>query len=239
MRLETILAMLTPEQKRVRRLIEDLVKENQAYKQAFKDLAGPDSIPPSDTPLRSFSVARPPILGYYWQDGPWHCLRLEERTVGHNRPVPWIRNGAPALRQNRETEAWMAWLAKIAHQLGLEPLKGCIRFVFHPGLAYTYMAWRQVPDRPEELLHPMDPDNAVKPATDALQCNYLKLETEKPAGAYFNDTQVVDLLIFRFPQSGAPPVNRTKIKKERRQALRRNRQVKALEKEAASRAEAE
>lgn len=226
MLLETILATLSPDQKRVRRLIEDLVKENQAFKQAFQDLVGPESTPPPNTPIRSFSVARPPILGFYWQSGPWHCLRLEERTQGHIRPIPWIRNGKPTLRQNRETESWMAWVAKIAIQLDLEPLTGCIRFVFHPGLAFTYMAWRQVPDRPDELLHPMDPDNAVKPTTDALQLNYLKLDTEKPAGAYFNDTQVVDLLVFRFPQTGTPPVNRAQVKKERRQALKKSRLAK-------------
>jgi len=188
----------------------------------IRDVEGPDPTPPPDAPLRVFNVAHPPILGFYWEDGPWRCLRVEERTRGFMRPIPYISaSGRPLLRQNRDTDAWMTWMAKIANRIGIEPINGSIRLVFRPGVSWTFTAWREVDLRDHALLHPQDPDNAVKPTIDALQYNYLR--DNEGTGAFFNDTQIVDLLIFRQEQDTKPLVDRIAVTSERRRKLKAKR----------------
>ena len=102
--------------------------------------------------------------------------------------------------------------------------------VFFPGLVYTFVAWRNVDHREEKLLHPMDCDNASKGTTDPLMVPKPTKETDDPDapapkkpkpvvipvnGAYRDDTQVVDLLVFRLPQTGKPPVDRLALYKKR------------------------
>jgi hypothetical protein len=87
------------------------------------------------------------------------------------------------------------------------------------------MAWCPVPHRAENKLHPMDADNAAKPTLDSAQVpkppkgdgeQVSKPRKDLPqTGAYFNDTQVVDLLVYRLPQQGAPPVDRIALHRKR------------------------
>lgn len=208
-----------------------------SYHDGLSDLVGPGHIPPTKIKMQSLKVARPAIQAAYWTDGPWHCLRIEERTVGHERPRAWFNSatGRPDIRNAPVTEQWMTWVQKILKELRVKPLKGSVRLVFFPGLAYTFTAWRKVDQRDEKRLHPMDPDNSSKSTTDALMVpkpekpkkpnedetplKIQKLVAPKKvilSGAYFDDAQIVDLLVFRLPQDGAPPVDRITIRKTRK-----------------------
>jgi hypothetical protein len=210
--------------------INSLLKENDNLKNELVELQGPDPNPPPETPLQSFTVALPPILGFYWLDGPWHCLRLEERTRGFLRPIPWINaQGKAVLRQHRDTQAWMNWISKIALKLNLQPLVGSIRLVFRPGLSNTFVAWRNVPERQPDLLHPMDPDNAVKPTIDALQNNFLRRDEEPFTGAFFNDTQIVDLLVFRGEQEQKAMIDRIALTVARRKRLKQRKEISNIQ----------
>ena len=204
----------------------------KSYHDGLTDLLGPGHLPPEGVELQSLNVAKPAIQAAYWTDGPWHCLRIEERTVGHNRPRAWFNKatGRPQLRNDPSTEQWMQWVQKILRELGVMPLSGAVRLVFFPGLVYTFVSWRNVDHREEKLLHPMDCDNASKATTDPLMVPKPPKEpgpTDKPApkkvkpvvtpttGAYFDDAQVVDLLVFRLPQQGKPRVDRLALHKKR------------------------
>lgn len=203
------------------REIEEL---NERLKQAAEDLAaaqaeltmfiGPGHFPPPHVPMQVWNVARPPIQGAFWVDGPWKCLRLEERTVGHHRESAYIRQdtGRPALRFHPDTEKWMKWVAGIAKELGLTPTENQVRAIAFPGLAYTFLAWMEVAPRPARDLHPMDPDNAVKPILDALQS--ILAGEDRGTGAYKNDTQVVDLLVYRLPSEERAPIDRLALSRE-------------------------
>jgi hypothetical protein len=208
--------------------LEEAGREIRALRYALKCLTGPGHVPPSGATTFMSNVARPAIKVSYWEDEPWTCLRLEERTIGHHREEAYTHpaTGRPALRFNPETEKWMRWTRGIAQELKIIPAAGHIREVFFPGLVYTFMAWMDVPDRPVQLLHPMDNDNLVKATLDAHQTAPYKGEMVE-YGVYQNDTQVVDLLIYRLPQDGAPPVDRITLGMEARKARKARKAAKA------------
>lgn len=204
-------------ERKIAELAKELEQSKAALAAARSDLAmfiGPGHTPPPGVPTHSWAVARPSIQGAFWQDGPWKCLRLEERTVGHHRESAFIRadTGRPALRFHPDTEKWMKWVAGIASELGLAPTERQVRVVVFPGLAYTFIAWTEVDARPVADLHPMDPDNAVKPILDALQS--VMAGEDRRTGAYRNDTQVVDLLVYRLPSDQRAPIDRLALSRE-------------------------
>ncbi len=214
--------------------IKALQDEAEAYKTGFLALTGPGHTPPDHAISGTYNVAKPALRASYWQDGPWHCLRVEERTVGYYRPTAFYNKtiGRAALRQNPVTEQWMLWIHKIAVEIGIKPLEGSVRMLVFPGLRYTLLAWREVDERPAALLHPMDCDNACKPSLDSLQAGKPP-KVPKPkksakstapivtpddpprAGAFVNDTQVVDLLVYRLMQNGLPAVDRLELHRTR------------------------
>lgn len=202
-----------------------LTEEMQALREGFRDqihaLVGGSHVPPPGARSWTSAVARPSIKVSCWKDGEWQCLRLEERTVGHNRERAFISpvTKRPALRSDPTSLKWMKWVQGIAAEAGFSPLDGKVRVVFFPGLAYTFIAWRPVPDRDASLLHPMDPDNACKTTIDGLQAAPF-MGPQSAYGAFFNDAQVVDLLVLRLPQDGQAPVDRLLIANERRRARR-------------------
>jgi len=215
---------------------EALQEQGEASRESFLALVGPGHTPPPGAINGKFNVAKPAIQAAYWLDGDWQCLRIEERTVGYIRPKAYFNTSInqPALRQDPITEGWMQWIHKLAVAMGIKPLEGSVRMIVFPGLRYTFLAWCPVPPRPTNLLHPMDCDNAAKPSLDSLQAgNPPKPPKKKPskakapvpeppahtmeplAGAFFNDTQVVDLCVYRLPQEGKPAVNRMELHRER------------------------
>lgn len=204
---------------RIKKLTVELEEARAALARANGDLeffVGPGHTPPVGVEEQTWTVARPPIKGFFWEVGPWKCLRLAERTVGHHRESAYLRQdtGRPALRFHPETEKWMKWITGIFAELRLVPTTNQVRVIFFPGLSYTFMAWREVEERLVVDLHPMDPDNAFKPIADAAQS--ISLGKDREFGAWRNDTQIVDLLVYRLPQDDRAPVDRLALSRELR-----------------------
>jgi len=140
----------------------------------------------------------------------------------------------------------MTWLGGLCAEFKIAPIQGQIRLAVFPGLAYTFVAWREVQARDTALIHPMDADNVQKPTTDALQTHRGGRTTKEsrdlepePYGAYINDTQVVDLLVFRLPQEGKAAHDRAEIRKVRVRKIRENRIARARQKEIEAQGSAE
>lgn len=190
-----------------------------------EDLLGPLPDVPAEARELMLDVARPPLRAAYWQSGPWQCLRIEERTQGYERPgVFKDQGGRPRLRQSNAVERWMRWGEGIMEAFQVEPIPRDrpVRVVFLPGAVWTFMAWREV-DRHGQL-HPQDPDNAVKPSLDFAQTEPFDRKSDpRSFGAFVNDTQVVDLLVYRISQAGAPLVDRQAITRARSLERRRKR----------------
>jgi len=231
-----------------RETLEVIEAHLKLYHDGLMDLLGPGHVPPETAVTKALNIAKPAITASYWTDGPWHCLRIDERTIGHNRPRAWFNKAAgyPQLRQDAATEQWMGWVEKILAHFNVRPLEGSVRVVFFPGLVYTFTAWRKVDDRQVSLLHPMDPDNSAKALLDAAMVPKPAKESETPSkkkhkpkpltGAYYDDAQIVDLLVFRLPQEGKPAVDRITLHKERsairKTVLAKRRAKEAMEMEA-------
>jgi len=218
------LSRLRGKEQRIRQLNQELEATKGALAKAQEDLqffVGPGHVPPAGVPEQTWNVARPPIRGFFWESGPWKCLRLEERTVGHHRESAYIRadTGKAAVRFHPETEKWMKWVTGIFAELKMTPTTNQVRVIFFPGLSYTFMAWREVGNRFMEDLHPQDPDNAFKPIADAAQS--ISLGKDREFGAWRNDTQIVDLLVYRLPHDERAPIDRLALSRERKATRKR------------------
>lgn len=212
--------------------LQDELAEAKARIQALEgivgDLLGPDPDIPEGADVRRLDVARPPLVAAYWQQGPWRCLRVEEPTVGYDRPSIFLIEGKVRVRQVNAVERWMRWGAKILEAFEVEPVPADrqVRVVFLPGLVWTFLAWREV--ERIGVLHHQDPDNAVKPTLDFAQTAQAG-KSPRPFGAFVNDTQVVDLMVYRIPQAGAAAVDRQAITRARSRDKKKQQAAKRRE----------
>ena len=204
--------------------------------EVVEDLLGPDPDVPDWADRRSLDVARPPLTAAFWKKGPWSCLRIEERTVGYDRPSVFLLNGKVRVRQANVVERWMRWINGLMDAFEVEPIPEGhkVRVIFVPGQVWTFMAWREV-ERSGNL-HPQDPDNLVKPILDGCQTRPYSAKDPRRYGAFLNDTQIVDLMIYRIPQAGAAAVNRQAITRARSAEKKRShkKRLDVAEQEAAA-----